>query len=102
MSPSIVLLDDGDYQPPTTFTVDVQDSETTKTIRILIINDKIFELSEEIKLSMSFGGPAPPSLIDVPETTITILDDDSKYTAKYLRALKLITSSLTTDIPLTS
>lgn len=51
-------------------------------VHIPIINDDIFELDEEMKVHLSIVEPIPSNVeISTSETTVTIVDDDSKCTA---------------------
>ncbi len=76
-----------DYHPIGNQFVEIltTDMKSTKTIHIPIINDDIFEFNEELKVVMKFASPAPPGLVIEPaETTVIILDDDSKIFTEVL------------------
>ncbi len=56
------------------------------TINIPIINDDIFELTEELQVGLRFAGPAPPDVLIKPaRATVTIIDDDSEIDNYRLR-----------------
>ena len=48
-------------------------------IKIPLINDDIFEFSEDLQVNLTSVEPSPPGVrIVQPQTTITIIDDDSE------------------------
>ncbi len=75
----IAITDEDDYVISTSFnSVPFNDSTREVSFSIAIIDDSLFELTEQVSLRVSSTNPLPVE-ITPNELTIIILDNDSKY-----------------------
>ena len=77
----MLFLDGSDYQDVGILTFALSStSATTYMVNIPILDDDVFELTEELKAVLKFSGPIPQRVvIEIPETTIYIIDDDGMH-----------------------
>ena len=75
----VVVAGGSDYTDIGVTIVTLTDSQSQVTISFSLIDDNVFEITEQLSISLSFGASEPSRVSITPDfTEISILDDDCK------------------------